>query len=61
MWMQVWFENKGYVAMVAYMNVMDNLILRAHLPSSTDITKYGMVVVNHPMNRTQSELQDFLL
>lgn len=58
---KVWFNNKGYVAMVSYMNIMNNLILRAHLPSDADIREYGIAAVNHPMNRTQEQLEEYLM
>ena len=47
--------------MVSYMNIMNNLILRAHLPSGVDPSKYGITAVNHPMNRTKNQLEDYLL
>ena len=54
---QVWYNNKGYIAVVAYMNVMNNLILRSKLPRRKDPSKYGITTVNHPMqlSRQQSE------
>ena len=58
---QVWFNNKGYVAMVSYMNVLSNMVLRANLPSGSDPSKYGISVVNHPMNRTEEQLEDYLM
>ena len=47
--------------MVGYMNVMNNLILRAHLPDSHDPAKYGISAINHPMNRTNAQLYAFTL
>ncbi len=58
---QIWFNNKGYVAMVAYMNVFSNMILRANLPAGEDPSKYGISVVNHPMNRTEEQLEEYLM
>ncbi len=59
--LQIWFNNKGYVAMVSYMNVFNNMLLRANLPAGEDPSKYGISVVNHPMNRTQEQLEDYLM
>ena len=43
------------------MNVINNLILRSHLPTGMDPSNYGISVSNHPMNRTKSQLADFTL
>lgn len=58
---KVWYNNKGWVSSVAYMNAINNVMLRAHLPSQADASYYGMSVINHPMNFTQDQLQDELL
>ncbi|KAL3172908.1 hypothetical protein MRX96_012652 [Rhipicephalus microplus] len=58
---KVWFNNKGWVSSVAYMNAINNVLLRAHLPSQAEASYYGMSVINHPMNFTQDQLQDELL
>lgn len=58
---KVLFNNKGWISSVAYMNALNNILLRAHLPQSTDPRFYGMSVINHPMNFTQDQLQDELL
>ncbi|XP_077550121.1 phospholipid-transporting ATPase ABCA1-like isoform X2 [Haemaphysalis longicornis] len=58
---KVWFNNKGWVSSVAYMNAINNVLLRAHLPPEADPSLYGISVVNHPMNFTQAQLQDELL
>ena len=58
---QIWFNNKGWISMVAYMNIMNNLILRAHLPHGADPVKYGISVSNHPMNRTKEQLAIYTL
>ncbi len=57
----MWFNNKGHPAMVSYMNVFSNIVLRANLPPGSDPNKYGISVVNHPMNRTQEQLEDYLM
>ncbi|KAK3090139.1 hypothetical protein FSP39_009459 [Pinctada imbricata] len=54
---KVWFNNKGYIAVVAYINVMNNIILRSKLPQGKNHSQYGITTVNHPMqlSRQQSE------
>ena len=47
--------------MVSYQNVFSNLVLRSNLPPGADPMKYGISVVNHPMNRTQEQLEDYLM
>ena len=59
---QVWFNNKGYASNVAYMNQLNNLLLRTHLPPNVeDITKFGISLTNHPMNRTAKQLEAYLM
>ncbi|XP_052284173.1 phospholipid-transporting ATPase ABCA1-like isoform X3 [Dreissena polymorpha] len=55
---KVWFNNRGWIASVSYMNVMNNLILRSNLPKGTDTTEYGIVAINHPMKMTKEQLND---
>ena len=47
--------------MVAYMNAMSNVLLRAHLPPDSDPRVNGITVVNHPMNRTRFQLSTYTL
>ncbi|KAG8195500.1 hypothetical protein JTE90_010802 [Oedothorax gibbosus] len=58
---KVWFNNKGWAASVAYMNAVNNLILRSHLPPGANSSYYGISVINHPMNFTQDQLKDEVL
>ncbi|XP_051552216.1 ATP-binding cassette sub-family A member 2-like isoform X2 [Myxocyprinus asiaticus] len=60
---QVLYNNKGYHSMPTYLNVLNNAILRASLPSSKgNPAAYGITVTNHPMNRTSASLSlDYLL
>ncbi|XP_031439935.1 retinal-specific phospholipid-transporting ATPase ABCA4-like isoform X2 [Clupea harengus] len=55
---KVWFNNKGWHAMVAFMNVANNGILRAHLPGSANQAEYGITVTNHPLNLTKEQLSE---
>ncbi|XP_064607351.1 phospholipid-transporting ATPase ABCA1-like [Liolophura sinensis] len=55
---KVWFNNKGWTALVSYMNVMNNIILRSQLPAGKDPSDYGITTVNHPMNFTRQQFDD---
>ncbi|XP_062844042.1 retinal-specific phospholipid-transporting ATPase ABCA4 isoform X2 [Trichomycterus rosablanca] len=55
---KVWFNNKGWHAMVAFMNVANNAILRANLPHQSNPSDYGITVINHPLNLTKEQLSD---
>ncbi|XP_019618294.1 PREDICTED: ATP-binding cassette sub-family A member 1-like [Branchiostoma belcheri] len=55
---KVWYNNKGYHAMVAYVNVISNAILRANLPSSSNPRLHGITAYNHPMNFTKEQLSE---
>jgi len=59
---QVWFDNTGYVSMVAYMNVVNNMLLRASLShDNVDPKTAGITLVNHPLNRTHIQMARYLL
>jgi len=66
---RVWFNNKGWASSVAYMNAVNNIILRASIKAKqedlsgwndfdgfVDPAKFGMSVINHPMNYTKDQL-----
>ncbi|XP_016395780.1 LOW QUALITY PROTEIN: retinal-specific ATP-binding cassette transporter-like [Sinocyclocheilus rhinocerous] len=55
---KVWFNNKGWHAMVAFMNVANNGILRANLPPGADLNEYGITAINHPLNLTKEQLSE---
>uniref|UniRef100_A0A668AYJ0 P-type phospholipid transporter n=1 Tax=Myripristis murdjan TaxID=586833 RepID=A0A668AYJ0_9TELE len=52
----IWFNNKGWHSIGAFINVMNNAILRANLPEGKDPSKYGISVFNHPLNLTKEQL-----
>ncbi|XP_072430717.1 retinal-specific phospholipid-transporting ATPase ABCA4 isoform X2 [Chiloscyllium punctatum] len=54
----VWFNNKGWHAIVAFMNVANNAILRANLPELHYAEDYGITVINHPLNLTKEQLSE---
>ncbi|XP_030623464.1 retinal-specific phospholipid-transporting ATPase ABCA4a [Chanos chanos] len=55
---KVWYNNKGWHAMVAFLNVANNAILRAHLPADANLHEYGITVINHPLNLTKEQLSE---
>uniref|UniRef100_A0A3B5A5W3 P-type phospholipid transporter n=1 Tax=Stegastes partitus TaxID=144197 RepID=A0A3B5A5W3_9TELE len=58
---KVWFNNKGWHSIGAFINVMNNGILRAHLPAGADPSKYGISAFNHPLNLTKEQLSQVAL
>uniref|UniRef100_A0A8D3C630 ATP-binding cassette, sub-family A (ABC1), member 4b n=1 Tax=Scophthalmus maximus TaxID=52904 RepID=A0A8D3C630_SCOMX len=54
----VWYNNKGWHAMVAFMNVANNAILRAFLPPTADPAAFGVTAANHPLNLTKEQLSE---
>uniref|UniRef100_A0A3P9LUM4 P-type phospholipid transporter n=1 Tax=Oryzias latipes TaxID=8090 RepID=A0A3P9LUM4_ORYLA len=55
---KVWYNNKGWHAMVSFMNVANNAILRAHLPERANLDEFGITVINHPLNLTKEQLSE---
>ncbi|KAM9839656.1 retinal-specific phospholipid-transporting ATPase ABCA4a [Aulostomus maculatus] len=55
---KVWYNNKGWHAMVSFMNVANNAILRANLPRGTNLDEYGITAINHPLNLTKEQLSE---
>ncbi|TNN77398.1 ATP-binding cassette sub-family A member 12 [Liparis tanakae] len=45
---KVWFNPEGHHTMPAYLNSLNNLILRANLPADKDPEKYAISVSSHP-------------
>uniref|UniRef100_A0A4W5PJS5 P-type phospholipid transporter n=1 Tax=Hucho hucho TaxID=62062 RepID=A0A4W5PJS5_9TELE len=58
---KIWFNNKGWHSMGAFLNVMNNGILRANLPSGKDPSKFGIRAFNHPLNLTKEQLSQVAL
>lgn len=59
--MQVWYNNKGWHAMVSFVNVMNNGLLRASLPPGPERGKYGITAYNHPLNLTKEQLTEMAM
>uniref|UniRef100_A0A8C9STH1 P-type phospholipid transporter n=1 Tax=Scleropages formosus TaxID=113540 RepID=A0A8C9STH1_SCLFO len=55
---KVWYNNKGWHAMVSFMNVANNAILRASLPPDASLNEYGITAINHPLNLTKEQLSE---
>uniref|UniRef100_A0A7N5ZQ83 ABC transporter domain-containing protein n=1 Tax=Anabas testudineus TaxID=64144 RepID=A0A7N5ZQ83_ANATE len=55
---KVWYNNKGWHAMVSFMNVANNAILRANLPKGANLAEYGITAINHPLNLTREQLSE---
>ncbi|XP_074859387.1 retinal-specific phospholipid-transporting ATPase ABCA4 [Carettochelys insculpta] len=55
---KVWFNNKGWHAMVSFLNVANNAILRANLPKGQAPEEYGITAINHPLNLTKEQLSE---
>nr|XP_040027065.1 retinal-specific phospholipid-transporting ATPase ABCA4-like isoform X2 [Gasterosteus aculeatus aculeatus] len=55
---KVWYNNKGWHAMVAFMNVANNAILRAFLLPSAKPVEFGITAINHPLNLTKEQLSE---
>lgn len=58
---QVWYNNKGWHAMVSFVNVMNNGLLRASLPPGPERTKHGITAYNHPLNLTKEQLTEMAM
>ncbi|CAD5121418.1 DgyrCDS9938 [Dimorphilus gyrociliatus] len=60
---RVWFNHKGLHSMPAYLNTLNNAILRANLPLDMgNPSAYGITVINHPMENTNGlETMDYIL
>uniref|UniRef100_A0A1I8IXP6 ABC transporter domain-containing protein n=1 Tax=Macrostomum lignano TaxID=282301 RepID=A0A1I8IXP6_9PLAT len=46
---EVWFDNRGYTAGPAYLNVLHNALLRSLIPAG-NASAYGISAWTHPMN-----------
>ncbi|NWX94843.1 ABCA4 protein, partial [Nothoprocta ornata] len=55
---KVWFNNKGWHAMVSFLNVANNGILRANLRTGQSPQEYGITAINHPLNLTKEQLSE---
>ncbi|XP_077429248.1 phospholipid-transporting ATPase ABCA1b isoform X3 [Vanacampus margaritifer] len=58
---KIWFNNKGWHSMGAFLNVMSNAILRANLRPGQDAGRFGIRAFNHPLNLTKEQLSQVAL
>ena len=58
--LKIWFNNKGFVSSTAYLNVINNALLRSQMlnmnSTKTDVTRQGIVLINHPLPFTKVDL-----
>uniref|UniRef100_G3UHV9 P-type phospholipid transporter n=1 Tax=Loxodonta africana TaxID=9785 RepID=G3UHV9_LOXAF len=55
---KVWFNNKGWHAMVSFLNVAHNAILRSSLTEDKNPEEYGITVISQPLNLTKEQLSE---
>ncbi|XP_062960402.1 retinal-specific phospholipid-transporting ATPase ABCA4 isoform X1 [Cynocephalus volans] len=55
---KVWFNNKGWHALVSFLNVAHNAILRASLKEDKSAEEYGITLISHPLNLTKEQLSE---
>ncbi|KAK3507673.1 hypothetical protein QTP70_032792 [Hemibagrus guttatus] len=58
---KIWFNNKGWHSIAAFLNVMNNGILRASLPAGLNPAKFAIKAFNHPLNLTKEQLSQVAL
>ncbi|XP_012585142.1 PREDICTED: ATP-binding cassette sub-family A member 7 isoform X2 [Condylura cristata] len=59
--LKIWFNNKGWHAMAAFVNRANNALLRALLPPGSAHHTYRITTVNHPLNLTKEQLSEAAL
>ncbi|XP_039092407.1 retinal-specific phospholipid-transporting ATPase ABCA4 [Hyaena hyaena] len=55
---KVWFNNKGWHALVSFLNVAHNAILRTSLHKDKNPEEYGITVISQPLNLTKEQLSE---
>uniref|UniRef100_A0A452QWP9 ATP binding cassette subfamily A member 7 n=1 Tax=Ursus americanus TaxID=9643 RepID=A0A452QWP9_URSAM len=59
--LKIWFNNKGWHAMVAFVNRANNALLRARLPPGPARRAHRITTLNHPLNLTKEQLSEATL
>ncbi|XP_047388210.1 phospholipid-transporting ATPase ABCA7 [Sciurus carolinensis] len=59
--LKIWFNNKGWHAMVAFVNRANNALLHAHLPQGPARHAHSITTLNHPLNLTKEQLSEAAL
>ncbi|XP_056156372.1 phospholipid-transporting ATPase ABCA1-like [Lampris incognitus] len=53
---KVWFYNQAWHAVLSFLSVANNAVLRGNLPAGQDPRQYGISVSSHPLNLTKEQL-----
>ncbi|XP_073076815.1 phospholipid-transporting ATPase ABCA7 isoform X3 [Manis javanica] len=56
--LKIWFNNKGWHAMVAFVNRANNALLHARLPPGPAHRAHSITTLNHPLNLTKEQLSE---
>ncbi|XP_047633732.1 phospholipid-transporting ATPase ABCA7 isoform X8 [Phacochoerus africanus] len=56
--LKIWFNNKGWHAMVAFVNRANNALLHARLPPGHARHNHSITMLNHPLNLTKEQLSE---
>ncbi|KAK2510038.1 hypothetical protein MC885_018422 [Smutsia gigantea] len=56
--LKIWFNNKGWHAMVAFVNRANNALLQARLPPGPARHAHSITTLNHPLNLTKEQLSE---
>ncbi|CAH6779324.1 phospholipid-transporting ATPase ABCA7 [Phodopus roborovskii] len=59
--LKIWFNNKGWHAMVAFVNRANNGLLHALLPKGIARRAHSITTLNHPLNLTKEQLSEAAL
>ncbi|XP_032250751.1 phospholipid-transporting ATPase ABCA7 [Phoca vitulina] len=59
--LKIWFNNKGWHAMVAFVNRANNALLHARLPPGPARRAHSITTLNHPLNLTKEQLSEAAL
>lgn len=59
--LKIWFNNKGWHAMVAFVNRANNALLHARLPPGHARHNHSITMLNHPLNLTKEQLSEVTL
>lgn len=54
----MWFNNKGWHALVSFLNVAHNAVLRASLRETSSPEEHGITVISQPLNLTKEQLSE---
>uniref|UniRef100_A0A8C0YTU6 ABC transporter domain-containing protein n=1 Tax=Canis lupus familiaris TaxID=9615 RepID=A0A8C0YTU6_CANLF len=59
--LKIWFNNKGWHAMVAFVNRANNALLHTRLPPGPPHHAHSITTLNHPLNLTKEQLSEVAL